>query len=129
MTPTIVVENGEPILVTGTYGSAFIPSLVFNVVTNVVDFGMTLQQAVDAPRIWGAVANVAPPSANFARNPGFPQATIDEMRALGDQIARLTTNGFGSTSSAGVDPATLDLVGASDRRQVTDPAATVIPRP
>jgi gamma-glutamyltranspeptidase len=36
ITPTIVVKNGEPILVTGTYGSAFIPSLVFNVVTNVV---------------------------------------------------------------------------------------------
>ena len=51
MTPTIVVKDGEPILVTGTYGSAFIPSLVFNVVTNVVDFGMTLQQAVDAPRM------------------------------------------------------------------------------
>jgi gamma-glutamyltranspeptidase len=67
ITPTIVVKNGEPILVTGTYGSAFIPSLVFNVVTNVVDHGMTLQQAVDAPRMWGAVPNVNPPSANFAR--------------------------------------------------------------
>ncbi len=131
MTPTIVVRDGEPILVTGTYGSSFIPSLVFNVVTNVADFGMTLQQAVDAPRIWGAVANVAPPSANFARNPGFPidDATFTALRAIGDQLARATTNGFGSTSSAGVIPATLDLVGASDRRQVTDPAATVIARP
>jgi gamma-glutamyltranspeptidase/glutathione hydrolase len=129
MTPTIVVKDGEPILVTGTYGSAFIPSLVFNVVTNVVDHGMTLQQAVDAPRMWGAVANINPPSANFARNPGFPQASIDAMRALGDQIALKTTNGFGSTSSAGVDPATLDLVGASDRRAIADPASAVIARP
>ena len=136
MTPTIVVKDGEPILVTGTYGSAFIPSLVFNVVTNVVDFGMTLQQAVDAPRMWSAVPNVAPPSANFARNPGFPldDATFNALRAIGDQLARTTTppgigSTFGSTSSAGVDPATLDLVGASDKRQVTDPAATVIPRP
>ena len=127
MTPTIVVKNGEPALVTGTYGSAFIPSLVFNVVTDVVDHGMTLQQAVDAPRMWGAVANVAPPSANFARNDGFPQATIDAMRALGDQIALRTTAGFGSTSSAGVDLGTLGLIGASDRRQWSDPLATVIP--
>jgi gamma-glutamyltranspeptidase / glutathione hydrolase len=131
MTPTIVVKDGEPILVTGTYGSSFIPSLVFNVVTNVADFGMTLQQAVDAPRIWGAVANVAPPSANFARNPGFPRddATFNELRAIGDQLAIKTTAGFGSTSSAGANAATLDLVGASDKRQVTDPAATVIARP
>jgi gamma-glutamyltranspeptidase/glutathione hydrolase len=129
MTPTIVVKDGEPILLTGTYGSAFIPSLVFNVVQNVVDHGLTLQQAVDAPRMWGAVANVAVPNANFARNPGFPQETIDAMRAIGDQIALRTTNGFGSTSSAGVDPATLDLVGASDKRTITDPAAAVIQRP
>ena len=43
MTPTMVLKDGEPILLTGTYGGAFIPSLVFNVVTNVVD------QAKDAP--------------------------------------------------------------------------------
>jgi hypothetical protein len=79
--------------------------------------------------MWGAVPNVNPPNANFARNVGFPQATIDAMRALGDQIALRTTNGFGSTSSAGVDPATLDLVGASDRRTINDPAAAVISRP
>jgi gamma-glutamyltranspeptidase/glutathione hydrolase len=129
MTPTIVVEDAEPIFVTGTYGGMFIPSLVFNVVTNVVDHGMPLQQAVDAPRMWGAVANVNLPNRNFARNPGFPQATIDAMIALGDQITLRSTNGFGSTSSVGVDPTMLDLVGVSDKRQWQDPSATVIPRP
>ena len=91
---------------------------------------MTLQQAVDAPRMWAAAAN-APnaASANFAWNPGIPQETIDAMRAIGDQIALKTTNGFGSTSSAGVDPATLDLVGASDKRTIADPATVVIQRP
>jgi gamma-glutamyltranspeptidase/glutathione hydrolase len=134
MTPTIVVKGDEPLLVTGAYGSAFIPSVVWNVVTNVVDHGMTLQQAVAPPRMWGAVANVDPPSANFARNPGFPQETIDAMRALGDQIARQTTaSGFGSTASAGVDPANLALVGAVSTADVarasTDPAVAVISRP
>src|SRR5439155_25563430 len=43
MTPTIVVKDGEPIVLTGTYGSAFIPSLVFNVVTDVVDHVITIQ--------------------------------------------------------------------------------------
>jgi gamma-glutamyltranspeptidase/glutathione hydrolase len=129
MTPTIVVKDGEPILLTGTYGGAFIPSLVFNVVTNVIDHGMTLQEAVDAPRMWAAVPNVAVPGANFARNPGFPQETIDAMLAIGDQIARRTTPGFGSTSSVGVAPATLDLVGVADKRQWSDPRAAVIARP
>jgi gamma-glutamyltranspeptidase/glutathione hydrolase len=129
MTPTIVLKDGEPILLTGTYGGPFIPSLVFNVVTDVVDHRMTLPQAVDAPRLWGAVANVNPPNANFAWNPGIPLETIAAMRAVGDQIARRPTIGFGSTSSTGVDPATLDLVGVSDVRQWPDPKATVIARP
>ena len=129
MTPTIVVKNGDPLLVTGTYGGTFIPSLVLNTVLNVVDHGMTLQQAVDAPRMWGAVANVSRGNANFARNPGFPQETIDHMLAVGDQIAKRTTPGFGSASSSGVDLADLTLVAASDRRQFTDSASVVIPRP
>jgi gamma-glutamyltranspeptidase/glutathione hydrolase len=134
MAPALVVKDNEPILLTGAYGGAFIPSLAFNVVMNVVDHGMTLQQAVDAPRMWGAVANANPGNANFAWNPGIPRETIDAMRALGDQIARNPTlSGFGSTASAGVDPATHALVGAVSLADVvrasTDPAVAVIPQP
>jgi gamma-glutamyltranspeptidase/glutathione hydrolase len=129
MTPAMVVKDGEPFFLTGTYGGAFIPSLVFNVVSNVIAHETTFQQAVDAPRMWASVPNVNPPSANFARNPGHPQETIDAMRAIGDQIARVPTPGFGSASSAGVDLATVDLIGASDRRQWQEPFSTVVPRP
>jgi gamma-glutamyltranspeptidase/glutathione hydrolase len=128
MTPTIVVKDGDPLLVTGTYGGMFIPSLVLNTVLNVVDNGMTLQQAVDAPRMWATAANAKRPNANFARNDGFPQATIDHMLLVGDQIAKKTTAGFGSASSAGVDLANLTLVAASDKRQFADQGAVVIPR-
>lgn len=127
MTPTVVVQGQEPVMLTGTYGSMFIPSLVFDVVTNLLDDRMPLQQAVDAPRMWAAAANALPGNANFAWNPGIPQSTIDCMRAKGDQIARKPTVGFGSASSAGVDPATFAFVGVSDRRQYTDPAAVVLP--
>jgi gamma-glutamyltranspeptidase/glutathione hydrolase len=128
MTPTIVVKDGDPLLVTGTYGGMFIPSLVLNTVLNVVDNGMTLQQAVDAPRMWATAANAKRGNANFARNDGFPQATIDRMLLVGDQIAKKTTAGFGSASSAGVDLANLTLVAASDKRQFADQEAVVIPR-
>jgi gamma-glutamyltranspeptidase/glutathione hydrolase len=128
MTPTIVVKDGDPLLVTGTYGGMFIPSLVLNTVLNVVDNDMTLQQAVDAPRVWATAANAKRGNANFARNDGFPQATIDRMLLVGDQIAKKTTAGFGSASSAGVDLANLTLVAASDKRQFADQGAVVIPR-
>jgi gamma-glutamyltranspeptidase / glutathione hydrolase len=128
MTPTIVVKDGDPLLVTGTYGGMYIPSLVLNTVLNVVDNGMTLQQAVDAPRMWATAANAKRGNANFARNDGFPQATIDRMLLVGDQIAKKTTPGFGSASSAGIDLANLTLVAASDKRQFADQGAVVIPR-
>jgi gamma-glutamyltranspeptidase / glutathione hydrolase len=51
MTPTIVLEDGRPVLVLGTPGGARIITTVLEVMVNVIDHGMTLQQAVDAPRI------------------------------------------------------------------------------
>ncbi len=49
MTPTIVVYNNEPVLILGARGGPRIISAVFNVVTNVIDFGMQLDRAVGAP--------------------------------------------------------------------------------
>ena len=52
MAPTLVLKDGEPFLGSGTYSGAFIPSVVLNVVLNVLEYGMPIQPAVDAPRIW-----------------------------------------------------------------------------
>jgi len=52
MTPTIVVNpEGELLLVVGSPGGATIITNVFQQVSNVVDFGMGVQQAVNAPRL------------------------------------------------------------------------------
>jgi gamma-glutamyltranspeptidase/glutathione hydrolase len=50
MTPTILLERGEPALVLGTPGGSTIFTSVFQVLLNVYDHGMTLQSAVDALR-------------------------------------------------------------------------------
>ncbi|WP_442678946.1 gamma-glutamyltransferase [Sphingomonas sp. ASY06-1R] len=51
MTPTIVTRDGKLAMVVGTPGGSRIPSATLQVIMNVIDFGMTLQEAVDAPRI------------------------------------------------------------------------------
>ena len=51
MSPTIVVKDGKPLLVTGSPGGRTIINTVLGVVVNVVDFGMDVQAAVDAPRM------------------------------------------------------------------------------
>jgi gamma-glutamyltranspeptidase / glutathione hydrolase len=52
MTPTVVLgKDGTPMLVTGASGSGRIITLVFQVMSNVVDFGMPINAAVSAPRV------------------------------------------------------------------------------
>jgi gamma-glutamyltranspeptidase/glutathione hydrolase len=49
-TPTIVCRDGKLVLVTGSPGGRTIPNTVFNVVWNVLEFGMDVDAAVAAPR-------------------------------------------------------------------------------
>jgi len=51
MTPTIVEKEGKLLLVVGSPGGSTIPTTVFQVIINVLDFGMNIGQAVDAGRI------------------------------------------------------------------------------
>ncbi|MBZ5681179.1 MAG: gamma-glutamyltransferase [Acidobacteriia bacterium] len=50
MTPTIVLHDGKPVLVLGSPGSSKIITTVANVLMGVVDYGMNIQEAVNAPR-------------------------------------------------------------------------------
>ncbi len=50
MTPTIVVHGGKPFLVLGSPGSSKIITTVANVLMGVIDYGMNIQEAVNAPR-------------------------------------------------------------------------------
>ncbi len=48
--PTILLRGGEPILVVGAPGGRNIPVAVLQVILHVVDFGMGIQEAIEAPR-------------------------------------------------------------------------------
>ncbi|KAB1073303.1 gamma-glutamyltransferase [Methylobacterium planeticum] len=51
MSPTIVTREDKPVLVTGTPGGSRIITVVLHSILNVVDYGMNVQEAADAPRI------------------------------------------------------------------------------
>lgn len=51
MTPTIIARNGKPLLVIGSPGGRTIINTVLQVVLNVVDHGMDVARAIEAPRI------------------------------------------------------------------------------
>lgn len=79
MTPTIVLKDRKPYLVTGSPGGRTIINTVLQVIVNVIDFKMDVQQAVDEPRIhhqW------MPDSLTLER-PLEP--TVAELDAMGHQ--------------------------------------------
>ena len=50
MSPTIVTKDGKPVMVVGTPGGSRIITAVLHTIVNVIDYGMNVQEAVDAPR-------------------------------------------------------------------------------
>jgi gamma-glutamyltranspeptidase/glutathione hydrolase len=50
MSPTLLTKDGRAFLLLGSHGGPRIITAILEVITNVVDFGMDLQSAVDAPR-------------------------------------------------------------------------------
>ncbi len=51
MTPTIVLKDDKPYIITGSPGGSTIITVVLQVIMNCIDFGMNIQEAVNAPRI------------------------------------------------------------------------------
>jgi gamma-glutamyltranspeptidase/glutathione hydrolase len=81
MTPTIVLKDGKPVLVTGSPGGSRIISAVLQVVVNVLDYKMDVAAAVAAPRLhhqW------LPDEVRIER--GFSDETLAELKAKGHHI-------------------------------------------
>ncbi|MBN9297827.1 MAG: gamma-glutamyltransferase [Filimonas sp.] len=50
MTPSLVLKNNKPFLVVGTPGGTTIPTSVFQTIVNIIDYGMTPEDAVNKPK-------------------------------------------------------------------------------
>jgi gamma-glutamyltranspeptidase/glutathione hydrolase len=50
MSPTIINKDGKPVMVVGTPGGSRIITAVLHTIVNVIDYGMNVQEAVDAPK-------------------------------------------------------------------------------
>ena len=110
MTPSIVLKNGKLWLVLGSPGGPTIITTVANILIQVADFGMDVQQAVNAPRIhhqW------LPDRIGLEQN-GFSPDTLALLRAAGHQVAPADIVGDGECIE--VDLATGERLGASDFR-------------
>jgi gamma-glutamyltranspeptidase/glutathione hydrolase len=88
MAPTIVFKGHQPILAYGSPGGATIINTVFNTTLNLIDHGMSIQQAIDAPRwsVTSALGTVSCEGTLPFMQPRFSVATQDGLRALGHLV-------------------------------------------
>ena len=90
MTPAMIFNpGGEPIIAYGSPGGATIINSVFNVTLNLLDHGMSIQDAIDAPRLSVTAAGGAVNRDNGApgsKFTGFSEAALNGLRALGHTV-------------------------------------------
>ncbi len=107
MSPTVVLKDGKPVLVTGSPGGSRIISSVLQVIVNVLDYKMDVAAAVAAPRLhhqW------LPDEVRVER--GFSSDVLGELKAMGHHIVEP----MGQTSANSILVMPNGLLGAADPR-------------
>jgi gamma-glutamyltranspeptidase/glutathione hydrolase len=90
MTPSIVLDPQKQLyLVVGTPGGPRIITMVYHVISNVIDHHMSLPDAVSAPRMH----HQGLPDSLMVETDGFLPATLDSLRARGHAISSRGTWG------------------------------------
>jgi gamma-glutamyltranspeptidase / glutathione hydrolase len=117
MTPTIVTKDGKLFLVLGSPGGARIITTVANILMGVVDYGMNIQESVNAPRFHN---QWLPDLVRLEQ--WFSPDTADALRKMGHKIEFGVRYGndfepyWGDGECIEVDPHTGERLGASDVR-------------
>jgi gamma-glutamyltranspeptidase/glutathione hydrolase len=107
MSPTIVLKDGKPVLVTGSPGGSRIVSTVLQVIVNVLDYHMDVAVAVAAPRLhhqW------LPDEVRIEH--GFADDTLTGLRAKGHRVIEP----MGQTSANSIAVTEHGWLGAPDPR-------------
>jgi gamma-glutamyltranspeptidase/glutathione hydrolase len=113
MSPTIVLKDGNPLFTLGARGGPKIITAVAQTILNVVDFGMNIQEAVDAPRFhhqW------LPDTLEYDKY-CFPADVMINLSAMGHRMKE-ADDYLGRLEAIGIDPDRSGwLYGAPDPRE------------
>ena len=82
MSPTIITRDGKPVMVLGSPGGARIITITLETILNLVDYGMELQEAVDAPRFHHQWL----PDEVYVEARGFSPDTKAKLEAMGYKV-------------------------------------------
>jgi gamma-glutamyltranspeptidase/glutathione hydrolase len=127
MAPTMVFKDGKPVAAYGSPGGSSIINTALNITLNLIDHGMSVQEAIDAPRISRTSSS---DSGTVSCEGGFSAEALAGVTALGHVLRGSCLDGsgvIGSVQAVIVDLQTGKQYGGADARRI----GTVIglPRP
>lgn len=109
MTPAVIMKDGKPFLVIGSPGGGKIITSVLQSILNIIDFGMTIGEAIDSPRIhhqW------LPDAIQFEKN-SLDKKIINQLKNMGYEMK--SVGSFGRVEGILFDEDG-NMTGHSDRR-------------
>ena len=114
ISPTLVLKDGQPFLTIGTPGAARIISTVTIVLSNIIDYGMGLQEAIEAPRFY-----VRDNTETLEYEARFAPEVIDTLQAMGYTVLEHPDFDlyFGGAQGVMIDLETGTLIGGADPRR------------
>jgi len=119
--PAFVTKDGKPWLSFGVMGGAMQPQGHVQILVNLIDFGMNLQEAGDAPRI-RHVGSSQPTGERMSDGgtvhleSGFPYETVRALEKMG-HVVSFSVGGYGGYQAIMKNPDTGTYVGASESRK------------
>ena len=119
--PAFATRDGRPWLAFGVMGGGTQPQAHAQIIMNLVDFGLNLQEAGDAPRIlhWGGnepTGDVMTDGGSVALEQGFPYATRRALTEMGHRIV-VDVGSFGGYQAVMYDEEQDVYYGASESRK------------
>jgi len=107
--PAMALKDGKPWLCYGVMGGGFQPVGQSHVLSNIVDYGMDVQEAIDSPRAFHVAGK-------FEAERGIPAEVLAGLAALGHEI-KMAEMPHGGAQAIMLNPATGVLMAGSDERK------------
>ena len=123
MSPSILFKGDKPIAAYGSPGGSTIINSVLQITLNLIDHGMSIQEAIDAFRISSTTSH--PLGTSIRREDGFSEDVIQELENLGHVFR--SPSSIGSVQAIVIDLQTGKQYGGADQRR--DGTVIGLPRP
>jgi gamma-glutamyltranspeptidase/glutathione hydrolase len=120
--PAFITKEGKPYVSFGVMGGQMQPQGHVQIVMNLIDFGMNLQEAGDAPRIQHTGSSEPTgekmiDGGQVSLEFGFRSETERDLLGLGHKVGRAPTGSFGGYQAIMVNPTNRVYTGASESRK------------